>query len=46
MHRTKLSLMIWFWAAYLLSQDKRGGLGHAPKKGVGSALLNGLDLVT
>jgi hypothetical protein len=24
MHRTKLSLMIWFWAAYLLSQDKRG----------------------
>jgi transposase-like protein len=24
MHRTKLPLMIWFWAAYLLSQDKRG----------------------
>ena len=24
MHRTRLPLMIWFWAAYLLSQDKRG----------------------
>lgn len=24
MHRTKLALMIWFWAAYLMSQDRRG----------------------
>src|SRR5680860_1713934 len=24
MHRSKLSLQIWFWAIYLVSRDKRG----------------------